>query len=113
MFKVVLSENISSEIDSFIDGYLHGYLDLFVDSWINNVQQIIKNYEDFAFKFRDTIYDNVYSFFSNEKILWHSELENTNMEVTITIWNYRFFVEYSANLWKKLRYIEWIKIHKK
>jgi len=111
MFEYRIWNNTVLKIDDFIDSYLHSNINLFVDSWIDNVWEIIKNYENFAFKFRDLIYKSIDNIFIEEKIFWYKILINKNYEITIPVWNYRFFIEYFEK--SNIRYLSNIKIYKK
>ena len=111
MFEYNISDNVSLKIDMFIDSYLNRSLNLFIDSWIDNVWEIIKNYENFAIKFRNLIYRKIEELFIEEKIYWYKILENWNFEVTITVGNYRFFIEYFEE--DKIRFLIDIYIYKK
>jgi len=107
-----ISNKVISKIDNFIDWYLNSFLNLYVDSWIRNVWEIIKNYENLAYNFRNTVYLRIKETFS-EEILWHSPITNRKNYLFLQTGNYRLKIFYIENKTKKVRKIYNIEFHKK
>lgn len=111
MYKVSISHSALATIDDFIESYLNSFLKLFIDSWIDNVDEIEKNYQKTAKLFRDKIFFEIESIFK-EDVIWKKTLPNW-FSSSIFVWNYRFFIDFYEDNLVKERFINSIKINKK
>jgi hypothetical protein len=112
LYNSEISDKVISKIDDFIDSYLNSFLNLYIDSWIKNVWEIINNYENLAYSFRDTIYLRIEETFL-EEILWHKPITNRKKYLFLQTNNYRLKIFYIENKIKKIRKIYNIEFNKK
>ncbi|MDQ7008904.1 MAG: hypothetical protein Q9M94_01280 [Candidatus Gracilibacteria bacterium] len=94
MYNVKLGNNLILKINSFIKGYLNSYLDLFEDSGISNLSEIINNYETLAFTFRNTIFNEINSFFSNDEIFGYKQITLKKFSIFLKVGNYNLKIFY-------------------
>ncbi len=113
MHNFTITKKVINKIDKFIKWYLDNFLDLFEDSWIDNIELIEQNYLKTSEEFENKIYDSIENIFWGQKIISYKILQNKNFEITIIIWNYRFFVEYFEDTKQEIRIIKNINIFKK
>jgi len=97
MYNVIISKKVHDIIHNFIDSYKNVFLKTFTDTWIYYEKLIRESYVNSSIKFQNEIYDWIEKILKEEKIYWYKQLNNNNFRITLTVWNYRLYIQYTEN----------------
>lgn len=111
MHKIIFTEKAINILEKYILSYREIYLNLYSDTWIYYEGLIKDNYLENSNKFYYDVKSDILNILQEKTIFWYKVLENKSLQVVVSAWNYKLFVEYSEN--SEERFVENIIFNRK